>query len=55
MTADGTRTYNWSAENLPTSIVSGGVTESYQYDAEGERVKKTRSPTYMETTWAAYR
>jgi len=42
MTADGTRTYSWSAENLPTSIVSGGVTETYSYDAEGERVKKVR-------------
>jgi RHS repeat-associated protein len=28
---------------LPNAITSGGVTESYQYDADGERIKKSRS------------
>ncbi len=30
------------AENLPDTVTSGGATETYTYDAEGERVKKVR-------------
>jgi RHS repeat-associated protein/uncharacterized repeat protein (TIGR01451 family) len=44
------RSYTWNAENLPATITSGGVTETYTYDAEGERAKKVRGsgtqPTY---------
>jgi len=30
----------WNVDNQPTSITNGGVTETYQYDADGERVKR---------------
>ena len=39
------RRYTWNADNQPTSITSDGVTETYVYDAEGERVKRTRGNT----------
>jgi uncharacterized protein RhaS with RHS repeats len=42
MVSGGGRSYTWSAHNQPISITSGGVTESYLYDADGARVKKTR-------------
>ena len=41
----GGRSYVWNADNQPTSITSGGVTETYAYDADGERVKRTRGNT----------
>ena len=41
----GGRTYSWNADNQPTSITSDGVTESDVYDADGERVKRTRGST----------
>jgi YD repeat-containing protein len=36
----GNRTFNWMADNMPASVTSG-VSESYTYDADGERVAKT--------------
>lgn len=39
----GGRTYAWNYNEQPTSITSGGVQETYAYDAEGTRVKRTRS------------
>jgi RHS repeat-associated protein len=39
---------------MPTSISSGGVTESYTYDAESRRVTRTRSGSmtvYLEGLW----
>jgi YD repeat-containing protein len=50
----GGRTYTWNDERLPASVASGGVTESYSYDADGERVTRTRSGTttrYLEGLW----
>ncbi|GAB4215086.1 MAG: carbohydrate-binding domain-containing protein [Roseiflexaceae bacterium] len=38
----GGRSYVWNAENLPSSITSGGVTESYSYTGESARYKKVR-------------
>jgi uncharacterized protein RhaS with RHS repeats len=46
----GGRSYTWSADNLPSSVTSGGVSESYLYDADGERVAKTVSGTPAVTT-----
>ena len=37
------RTYVWTPQNLPSSITSGGVTETYDYNADDERIKKVRS------------
>ena len=37
----GGRTYTWTPENLPATITSGGVTETYGYDADSERVTRT--------------
>ena len=37
--------YLWTPQNLPSSITSGEVTETYDYNADDERVKKTRSGT----------
>jgi RHS repeat-associated protein len=44
------RSYNYGTDNLPTSITSGGVTESYIYDADGERIKRTVSQHGQTTT-----
>ena len=37
----GGRTFTWTPDNLPATVTSGGVTESYTNDADGERVAKT--------------
>ncbi len=49
MTSGAGRTYTWSYDNKPTSIVKGGVTTSFTYDADGERVKKTSG-----SNWSIY-
>jgi RHS repeat-associated protein len=41
LTAGSGRSYTWTAENLPASISWSGGSESYSYDADGERVAKT--------------
>jgi RHS repeat-associated protein len=41
LTAGGGRTYTWTAENLPASIAHVSGTQSYAYDADGERIAKT--------------
>jgi YD repeat-containing protein len=43
MVSGGGRTIAWNTENLPSSVTSGGVTETYTYNAESARVKKVRS------------
>ena len=44
MAGGGGRTLTWTADNLPATITgTDGVTESYVYDAEGQRLKRTRS------------
>jgi RHS repeat-associated protein len=50
----GGRSYTWTADNLPASVTSGGVTETYLYDADGERVAKTVGSTttvYFQGIW----
>ncbi len=37
----GGRSYTWTAENLPATITTSSGTESYTYDADGERVVRT--------------
>jgi len=37
----GGRTYTWNAENQPTQIVKDYITESYVYDGDNTRIKKT--------------
>jgi YD repeat-containing protein len=37
----GGRTFTWTPDNLPATVTKNGVTESYVYDADGERVAKT--------------
>jgi YD repeat-containing protein len=38
----GNRSYSWNADNQPTSITgTDGVVETYAYDAEGTRVRRT--------------
>lgn len=45
------RTLNWTVENLPSVVISGGVTESYTYDADDERLARTvTKPDYQTTT-----
>ena len=41
LTTGGGRTYTWNAENQPIQITSGTTTETYQYDGDNARVKKT--------------
>jgi RHS repeat-associated protein len=43
MVSGGGRTIAWNAENLPSSVTSGGVTESYTYNPDSARVKKVRN------------
>ena len=38
----GVRRYAWTAENQPRAIWHWGVTETYAYDADGQRVSRTR-------------
>ncbi len=49
---DPARSLSWNVENLPVSITSGGVTESYTYDADGERA--SRSVTQNSVTTSTY-
>jgi RHS repeat-associated protein len=35
------RSISWSGENMPTSITNAGVTETYTYNADGQRVTRT--------------
>ena len=61
LTSDGpsrNRSYTWNVDNQPTQIQAQGggqgVTESYLYDADGERVKRTRANRntyYAEGLW----
>jgi YD repeat-containing protein len=37
------RTIAWNNENLPSSVTSNGVSETYGYNADSLRVKKVRS------------
>jgi RHS repeat-associated protein/uncharacterized repeat protein (TIGR01451 family) len=39
------RSLVWNTENQPTSITSGGTTETYTYDADNSRIKKVRGNT----------
>ncbi|MCC6627817.1 MAG: RHS repeat-associated core domain-containing protein, partial [Chloroflexi bacterium] len=41
LTSGGGRTLSWDAAQRPTSITSGGVTETYAYDADGTRARRT--------------
>jgi RHS repeat-associated protein len=43
LTSGSGRSYAWTYENMPASVTSSGVTESYSYNADGARVKKVRS------------
>jgi RHS repeat-associated protein len=50
----GGRTFTWTPDNLPATVTSGGVTESYSYDADGERVRRAASDgttIYVEGRW----
>jgi RHS repeat-associated protein len=40
LTNDGTNTYTWDSRNRLTAI-SGGISASFQYDAQGRRTSKT--------------
>src|SRR5436853_5042657 len=53
VSGDG-RSYTWDRENRIASVSSGGVSETYSYDADGERVSTTRSgitTVYLEGLW----
>lgn len=46
MLSGGGRNYTWNVENKPTAITGpDGVTEGYNYDADGEQVSRSRSGT----------
>ncbi|NJO81982.1 MAG: RHS repeat-associated core domain-containing protein [Blastochloris sp.] len=45
MVSGAGRSFVWNGENLPTSLTSGGVTESYGYTADSARVKVVRGST----------
>ena len=43
----GNRTPQRASENLPATVTSGGVIETYTYDADGERV----TTVYFQCIW----
>jgi RHS repeat-associated protein len=48
------RTIAWNNENLPSSVTSNGVAETYGYNADSLRVKKVRSGVttiYLDGLW----
>lgn len=50
----GGRSYTWTAANMPASVTSGGVTENYTYDGDGNRVARTRNgqtTVYFDGLW----
>jgi len=49
MTSGSGRTITWSMDNKPVSVVSGGVTTRFVYDASGNKVKKKTS-----SSWRVY-
>lgn len=54
LTSGGGRSYSWDGFNRPSTVTSGGVTESYTYNADDARVKKVRggmSTYYLEGIW----
>jgi RHS repeat-associated protein len=54
LTGGSGRTYTWTVDNLPTSVSQTSGSESYSYDADGERVKVVRGSTttvYLEGLW----
>jgi len=54
MLSGSARSYVWDAENRPTSITFAGVSETYTYDADGERLKVVRGSTttvYVAGLW----
>jgi RHS repeat-associated protein len=45
------RSITWNQENMPTSLTNAGVTETYTYNADGQRVTRTagnQTVVYME-------
>ncbi|MFL5803006.1 MAG: RHS repeat domain-containing protein, partial [Roseiflexaceae bacterium] len=54
LTSGGGRTYTWNIDNLPASISQTSGSESYTYDADGERIKKVAgsvTTVYLEGLW----
>jgi len=54
LTSGGGRSLTWSSANLPLTVTSGGVTETYRYNADDARVKKGRgtvSTSYLGGLW----
>ncbi|HEY3233053.1 MAG TPA: hypothetical protein VGJ87_27725, partial [Roseiflexaceae bacterium] len=54
LTGGAGRTYSWTIDNLPASVSQTSGSESYSYDADGERVKVVRGSTttvYLEGLW----
>ena len=55
LSSGGGRRYSWNSENLPTTVTGrDGVTETYGYNADSERVTRTRSGVatiYAEGLW----
>jgi RHS repeat-associated protein/uncharacterized repeat protein (TIGR01451 family) len=50
----GGRTYIWDSKNLPKQVTYGSTTESYSYNADGQRVRKNAGGTttiYLEGIW----
>lgn len=49
------RTYTWNAANQPSSITAAdGLTETYRYNADGERVMRTRGGQNTVYAWGVW-
>jgi RHS repeat-associated protein len=54
LTARNGLSYTWDAENRPLSLSGNGVTETYPYDGDGERISKSSggvTTIYLEGLW----
>jgi YD repeat-containing protein len=54
LTARNGLTYTWDGANRPLSLAGNGVTESYRYDADGERIARTvggQTTIYTQGLW----
>ncbi|MFV9502973.1 MAG: RHS repeat-associated core domain-containing protein [Oscillochloridaceae bacterium umkhey_bin13] len=63
LTSGSGRSLSWTPTNMPASITSGGVTETYAYTGDGERYRRVRGSVttlflegiYEETVGGAFR
>jgi YD repeat-containing protein len=54
LVSGGGQSYRWDGANRLASVTSGGVTEYFSYDTDGQRATRTRgsvTTVYLDTQW----